>query len=170
MRLWTLHPTYLDSQGLVALWREALLARAVLRGRTKGYRHHPQLERFISSRSPCAAINGYLASIYAEAALRGYQFDRSKLGRAAKLPAIRATHGQLRYEWGWLYGSCGGAVLHATDSTLRCPRRWRILFSAWSRAQLPSGSGFGSQLHPKRASNWTYGSKRHPQTPRKNLK
>lgn len=102
MRLWTLHPTYLDSQGLVALWREALLARAVLRGRTKGYRHHPQLERFISSRSPCAAINGYLASIYAEAALRGYQFDRSKLGRAAKLPAIRATHGQLRYEWGWL--------------------------------------------------------------------
>ena len=29
MRLWTLHPKYLDGVGLVALWREALLARAV---------------------------------------------------------------------------------------------------------------------------------------------
>jgi Pyrimidine dimer DNA glycosylase len=102
MRLWTLHPTYLDSQGLVALWREALLARAVLRGRTKGYRHHPQLERFISSPSPRAAINGYLASIYSEAEMRGYHFDRSKLGRVAKVPNIRATNGQLRYEWRWL--------------------------------------------------------------------
>ena len=37
MRLWTLHPKYLDPQGLVALWREALLARAVLQGKTRGY-------------------------------------------------------------------------------------------------------------------------------------
>jgi carboxyl-terminal processing protease len=29
MRLWSLHPKYLDAQGLVALWREALLAKAV---------------------------------------------------------------------------------------------------------------------------------------------
>ncbi|HEU5178767.1 MAG TPA: pyrimidine dimer DNA glycosylase/endonuclease V, partial [Burkholderiales bacterium] len=32
MRLWSLHPKYLDARGLVALWREALLAQAVLRG------------------------------------------------------------------------------------------------------------------------------------------
>jgi hypothetical protein len=50
MRLWTIHPRYLDSQGLVALWREALLARAVLRGETRGYRHHPQLIRFRAHR------------------------------------------------------------------------------------------------------------------------
>jgi hypothetical protein len=37
MRLWTLHPRYLDSQGLVALWREGLLAQAVLRNRTRGF-------------------------------------------------------------------------------------------------------------------------------------
>jgi hypothetical protein len=43
MRLWSLHPQYLDPQGLVALWREALLAQAVLRGKTRGYKHHPQL-------------------------------------------------------------------------------------------------------------------------------
>ena len=39
MRLWSLRPKYLDSQGLVALWREGLLAQAVLRGKTRGYRN-----------------------------------------------------------------------------------------------------------------------------------
>lgn len=32
MRLWSLHPSYLDAVGLVALWREGLLARKVLQG------------------------------------------------------------------------------------------------------------------------------------------
>ena len=63
MRLWTLHPKYLDAQGLVALWREGLLARAVLRGMTKGYRHHPQLQRFRAHASPRAAINLYLEGV-----------------------------------------------------------------------------------------------------------
>ena len=56
MRLWTLHPKYLDARGLVALWREGLLARAVLRGATRGYRHHPQLHRFLAHASPRLAI------------------------------------------------------------------------------------------------------------------
>jgi Pyrimidine dimer DNA glycosylase len=102
MRLWTLDPSYLDAQGLVALWREALLAREVLRGRTRGYRRHPQLARFIASPSPRAAINAYLAAVYCEAMARGYKFDRSKLGRTARPPAIRTTRGQLHYEWEWL--------------------------------------------------------------------
>ena len=46
MRLWSVHPLHLDRQGLTACWREALLAQAVLAGRTRGYRAHPQLERF----------------------------------------------------------------------------------------------------------------------------
>ncbi|WP_245747334.1 pyrimidine dimer DNA glycosylase/endonuclease V [Frateuria terrea] len=46
MHLWTPHPKHLDRQGLLALWREGLLARAVLRGQTRGYRQHPPLERF----------------------------------------------------------------------------------------------------------------------------
>ncbi len=99
MRLWTLHPRYLDAKGLVALWREALLARAVLRGRTAGYRHHPQLCRFRDSPFPRSAINAYLASVYAEASIRGYDFDRSKLARAAEVPRIVTTTGQLQFEW-----------------------------------------------------------------------
>lgn len=102
MRLWTLHPRYLDAQGLVALWREALLAREVLRGRTDGYRLHPQLKRFRSCTSPRTAINRYLAFVHREAHSRGYTFDRSKLGRVGLAQRILVTDEQLQYEWRWL--------------------------------------------------------------------
>jgi len=46
VRIWSLHPKYLDRQGLTACWREALLAQAVLNGATRGYTRHPQLVRF----------------------------------------------------------------------------------------------------------------------------
>ncbi|PWK85307.1 pyrimidine dimer DNA glycosylase/endonuclease V [Fulvimonas soli] len=99
MRLWTLHPRHLDPQGLVALWREGLLARAVLRGETKGYRHHPQLERFRAHPAPRRAIDAYLAEVHAEAVRRGYAFDRGKIGPVRAVPGIAATDGQLGYEW-----------------------------------------------------------------------
>jgi hypothetical protein len=99
VRLWTLHPKYLDAQGLVALWREALLARAVLRGETKGYRHHPQLIRFQEQASPRSAINLYLAGVLDEARSRRYAFDARKIGPVRTHARIDATSGQLAYEW-----------------------------------------------------------------------
>lgn len=99
MRLWSLHPKYLDPQGLVALWRETLLARAVLRGETRGYRHHPQLERFLGHDTPRLAINAYLAAIHVEASARGYRFDRSKIGPIRAAAPIALTDGQLDCEW-----------------------------------------------------------------------
>jgi hypothetical protein len=99
MRLWSLHPKYLDPQGLVALWREALLARAVLRGETRGYRHHPQLSRFQAHAQPRDAIDSYLAAVYAEAVARGYAFNNSKLGPARVAEPIAVTTGQLAHEW-----------------------------------------------------------------------
>ena len=99
MRLWSLHPRYLDPQGLVALWREALLAKAVLRGQTRGYRNHPQLDRFKAQRAPRSAINAYLAAVLAEADARGYSFDRSKVGPVRTHLRIRVTRGQVEYEW-----------------------------------------------------------------------
>jgi hypothetical protein len=98
MRLWSLHPRYLDARGLTALWREALLAQAVLRGRTGGYRHHPQLQRFIDSSAPRAAIARYLRAVQAEAAHRGYRFDASKIGRSRNIEPLLVTRGQLTYE------------------------------------------------------------------------
>lgn len=99
MRLWSLHPRYLDAQGLVALWRETLLAKAVLAGRTKGYRHHPQLARFREHPTPRLAINAYLKLIHTEATARGYAFDRRKIGRVGRVARLPVTRGQLRHEW-----------------------------------------------------------------------
>ena len=102
MRLWTVHPKYLDARGLVALWREALLARAVLRGHTRGYRHHPQLTRFREHARPVESLNRYLAAVYAEACRRNYAFDRRKLGRARAGRRLAETTGQLAAEWAHL--------------------------------------------------------------------
>jgi len=122
MRLWTLHPKYLDPQGLVALWREALLARAVLRGETKGYRHHPQLIRFQSHAAPRSAINAYLGSVLAEADVRGYAFNRRKVGPVRAHRRIESTAGQLEYEWRHLMRK-----LRARSPSLY--RRWRSVAS-----------------------------------------
>ena len=102
MRLWSLHPRHLDPKGLVALWREALLAKAVLQHRTRGYRKHPQLDRFRAHASPVSAINTYLAAVYAEACRRGYEFDGRKFRGPRTTRRIRVTRGQLAFEWGHL--------------------------------------------------------------------
>ena len=99
MRLWTLHPRYLDSKGLVAAWREALLAQKVLRGETRGYRHHPQLWRFQAAAKPTSAIAAFLHGLATEATRRGYNFDASKISGRRSSVKISATRGQLHYEW-----------------------------------------------------------------------
>lgn len=99
MRLWTLHPRYLDPQGLVAAWREALLAQKVLAGRTRGYRHHPQLARFSAHPDPLGAIAAFLDGIAAEAKARNYNFDATKISRRKFKGQIPETRGQLLYEW-----------------------------------------------------------------------
>jgi hypothetical protein len=100
MRLWTIHPQYLDAAGLVALWREALLGQAVLLGRTRGYTRHPQLERFRATADPAASIARYLRVVADEADARGYSFDATRIvvdGSSVRL--IAETKGQLLYEW-----------------------------------------------------------------------
>ncbi|MCY4074736.1 MAG: pyrimidine dimer DNA glycosylase/endonuclease V [Acidobacteria bacterium] len=79
MRLWSLHPRYLDARGLVAAWREALLAQAVLAARTRGYREHPQLVRFRAHPEPARAIAAYLHGLHAESVERGYLFDAGRI-------------------------------------------------------------------------------------------
>ena len=99
MRLWSLHPKYLDARGLVALWREALLAQAVLTGEKKGYRNHPQLERFRAGARPAALIAQYLRAVHAESLERGYRFDKDKMGRSRTSARLDVTSGQLDFEW-----------------------------------------------------------------------
>lgn len=98
MRIWSLHPKYLDAKGLVALWREALLAKNVLEGNTKGYKHHPQLKRFRETSDPVAAINNYLLSVHEEATMRGYKFNKDKIDWDAKPLRMKVTDGQVEFE------------------------------------------------------------------------
>lgn len=117
MRLWTVHPKYLDAKGLVALWREGLLARKVLRGETKGYTNHPQLIRFRNHPEPLKAIDAYLAGVLEESRKRGYKFDASKIDETVVTASIDETTGQLEYEWNHLLGK-----LETRD-----PKRWEEL-------------------------------------------
>ncbi|MFA5113040.1 MAG: pyrimidine dimer DNA glycosylase/endonuclease V [Candidatus Margulisiibacteriota bacterium] len=102
MRLWSLHPQYLDPQGLVALWRESLLAQKVLQGKTKGYRHHPQLDRFKSHPYPLKAIATYLDVVQKEACRRGYCFDRRKIGKGRTRRRIAVGKREVKEEFAWL--------------------------------------------------------------------
>lgn len=104
MRLWGIHPQYLDRIGLVALWRESLLAQKVLRGETQGYRNHPQLKRFRSHPHPLRAIAHYLGAVWEEGQRRGYHFSKAKIGEgeSTAIKKIPTTTGQLRYELNWL--------------------------------------------------------------------
>jgi len=99
MRLWTLHPKYLDPRGLSALWREALLAQSVLRGQTKAYTQHPQLVRFRRSQTPVRCIAEYLRGVHTEGKRRGYKFDSNKIARGGDVESLVVSSGQLRYEW-----------------------------------------------------------------------
>src|SRR4051812_6530953 len=99
MRLWSIHPKFLDCKGLVALWREGLLAQKVLAGKTKGYKNHPQLIRFREQSNPLSSIGTYLQSVAFEADKRGYRFDHSKILKTSKkISKIPVSKGQMKYE------------------------------------------------------------------------
>jgi hypothetical protein len=98
MRIWSLHPKHLDAKGLVALWRETLLAKHVLEGKTRGYKNHPQLDRFKQLPKPLDGINQYLMEVFHEAIERGYSFDRTKINWKSKPCKLTVTDGQVEYE------------------------------------------------------------------------
>lgn len=103
MRLWSIHPWHLDAKGLVAVWREGLLARAVLRGETRGYRNHPQLNRFRACADPLTEIDCFLSRVLDEAIVRGYRFDASKIIlRDCPGGHVPVTDGQVAHEWSHL--------------------------------------------------------------------
>lgn len=99
MRLWSIHPKYLDSMGLVALWREGLLAQKVLLGETKGYKAHPQLIRFRNTDEPVLAIGCYLHAVFIEAEQRSFSFDATKIVSTDVFPSMPVQRGQMDYEW-----------------------------------------------------------------------
>jgi hypothetical protein len=104
MRIWSIHPIYFDTKGLVALWRETLLAKNVLEGNTIGYRNHPQLERFKNSQNPIDAINQYLSNVYDEALKRNFHFNERKFSKPIIPIFLTVSEGQIAYEFNHLLG------------------------------------------------------------------
>jgi len=124
------HPRYLDTAGLTACWREALLAQKVLTGATRGYRHHPQLEWFLPGSAlagpgvgggpvgggpgpsgwPGDLVVAYLHGVADEADARGFALDRSRIDgpRLIVEVAVEVTEGQLAYEWTHLCAKLAG--------------------------------------------------------------
>jgi len=148
LRLWTVHPRYLDAKGLVALWREALLAQQVLLGRTKGYRHHPQLDRFRAQPDPPGAIAAYLEGVLRESVRRGYRFDGGKIIAHPQVGKVRETRGQLLYEWKHLAGklrrrSPGALAAHRAATPSPHPLFRIVAGRRWERGRRPGAAGRG---------------------------
>jgi hypothetical protein len=153
MRLWTIHPKYLDCKGLVACWCEGLLAFNVLKGNTIGYKNHPQLLRFKQTRNPILKMNDYLHFICDEADNRGYKFDRSKLFERTdsdeqSFNVISVNHKQVLYEWDFLKEKVlfrGGDWKHPPLFTIRecedvCNPMFYIIpgeIEDWEKVKLP---------------------------------
>lgn len=144
-----MRPRFLDGKGLVACWRETLLAQAVLAGRTRGYTHHPQLIRFRREDDPSGLIGAYLAALAEEATCRGYHFDRSRIDRdEARSGILSVTEGQLDHEWQHL-----GAKLerrspedarHWRESSPEPHPLFRVVpgpIESWERPSPNTGSG-----------------------------
>ncbi len=98
MRIWSIHPKYLDAKGLVALWRETILAKNVLEEKTSGYKNHPQLIRFKNSANPLQGINQYLEAVYKESQTRGYHFNKDKIKIYNEPLTLTVTRRQIEYE------------------------------------------------------------------------
>jgi Pyrimidine dimer DNA glycosylase len=159
MRLWTLHPRHLDAKGIVALWREGLLARKVLAGRTVGYRHHPQLARFRAQKDPLAAIDSYLEAVRLDAERRGYRFDGRKLGARRTSVRIAETTGQVEHERAHLSEKLRRRDPAAYRELLRATvpdlhplfRRVAGKIREWERAAPLTGSRGSPSRRPSRA-------------------
>lgn len=121
MRIWSLHPGHLDTSGLVACWRETLLAQKVLRGLTVGYRNHPQLHRFRATPDPVVAVATYLHGVADEADRRGHRFDRTRVVAPPDVELrMPVTDGQVEFERQHLLGKLA----------VRDPDRHRLLLGA----------------------------------------
>jgi hypothetical protein len=106
-------------RGIVAFWREGLLARKVLQHQTKGYNNHPQPDRFNAHLQPAVAIECYLRYIYEEAVRGGFHFDVDKIDLKQQCTKIPLKKGQLEYELSHL----------KTKLKLRDPTRYKNMLA-----------------------------------------
>lgn len=104
MRIWSIHPAYLDSKRLGAQWREGLLCRYVMNGLTKGYKNHPQFLRF-RDKVKSDFLDTYLYYIWLESKSRGFNYNINLLNDINENNnyCFPVTLSQVQYEIKHLY-------------------------------------------------------------------
>lgn len=105
MRLWTIHPSFLDQKGLCGLWRETLVGlKALEKGPGAPWYNHPQLARFKVYPNGLAMLAEYAEHVLDEGHKRGYNFNTALLEPYLELyemnfdGCIMVTKGQFDYE------------------------------------------------------------------------
>ena len=102
MRIWTLHPRFLDRQGLLGQWREALQAKNALLDphHSSNVCHERQLRRFKAAKIQALSCMGvYLHAVADEMILRGYKPNVSLIPYYVGTPSlIPVTQGQVNFE------------------------------------------------------------------------
>lgn len=101
MRIWSLHPKYLDKKELIDSWNDGLRTIGILTRNHQGSIFRPELSRFRSQSEPIIAVEKYLLSIANEAKRRGYMVDIRKLPSIPVVVShkIPVSSGQIEYEW-----------------------------------------------------------------------
>lgn len=115
MRLWTIHPTFLDNEGLHGLWREGLLAQKIIEDPTHGRSNNPQIARFRNHVSPISILGAYLWTVGHEGMERGFKYNVARIEDPPMLgsimvpkgssgdPRIPVTEEQIRFEFDHLF-------------------------------------------------------------------
>ena len=105
MRIWSLHPQYLDQKGLGGQWEEGIIAQNTLFFQEGKYLNYPVLHRVKAHQEPVAWIGMYLNEILKEANVnRGYNYNDQLIKQLKPTLPMPVTRGQLYYEWTLLQG------------------------------------------------------------------
>ncbi|MGV0439032.1 pyrimidine dimer DNA glycosylase/endonuclease V [Corynebacterium mastitidis] len=122
LRISSLHPNLVDSKSLVVYWREALLVQNVLRGLTRAYRNHPQLDGVRSYPDPVGAVCFHLHGLVDDTDQRGCRLNLDLVRLTVNSP--RDVRLSMR----------SGGVAYERDLLLdKVTRRDPRLAASWSR-------------------------------------
>lgn len=116
MRLWTIHPKYLDGKRLTSQWKEGIQMMHIWKeigenpepAKRLGYVSHPQVRRLSNllvadSGLISLLLHQHLTAVHEESVQRSYSFNKKLIDDLApdckNAPKVYVTMGQVAYEF-----------------------------------------------------------------------